>query len=184
MAATTGMRLGELLALRWSDIDMAKKTVRVVRSLSYRNPDGDGCRLKEEEPKTASSKRTIPLTEFMIAALSAHRKRQVETRLKMPSWRNAEIVFTNDEGGYAWPQTIRLQLADLLAEAELPAIRFHDLRYTAATMLNSLGVNIKVVAEWLGHSSVATTLQVYGHVSEGMRGEARDKLNELFQSSL
>ena len=182
LAITTGMRQGEMLALRWSDIDLAKKTVRVVRSLSYRDPDGDGFVFKETEPKTTSSKRTIPLPECVIAALKAHRIQQLETRLREPSWRNGDLIFTNDEGGYAWPVTIRDQLRKLLRSAELPAIRFHDLRHTTATTLLSLGVNPKVVQEWLGHSSISITLGTYGHITESMRGQARDRLNELFSA--
>ena len=183
LAITTGMRQGELLALKWSDIDWSLKTVHVVRSLSYRNPNGDGFQFREEEPKTASSRRTIPLPAIAFEALKEHRKQQLEARLSMPGWQHKELVFTNDEGGYAWPATIREQLRKLLIEAELPALRFHDLRHTAATNLLSMGVNPKVVQEWLGHSDIRITLGVYGHVTESMRGEAQEKLNELFQAS-
>jgi integrase len=183
VAIATGMRRGELLALRWSDIDFGKASVHVIRSLSYRNPDGTGYEHKEEEPKTASSKRTLPLPDFALEALQRHRVRQLEIRLSTPEWENKELVFTNSRGGYLWADTTREQLGKLLQEAGPPAIRFHDLRHSAATILLAMGINPKVVQERLGHSSVSITLGVYGHVTESMQHEATTKLNEQFRRS-
>ena len=143
LAIVTGMRQGELLALRWTDIDVTKATVRVIRSLSYRNPDGTGYEHKEEEPKTKSSKRTIPLPDFALEALQKHRVQQLEMRLKAPEWEDKGLVFPNDKGGYLWVDPLRRQLKKLLREAGLPAIRFHDLRHSAATILLAMGVNAK-----------------------------------------
>jgi integrase len=180
-AVITGMRLGELLALRWSDIDFAQATVHVTRSLSYRDPDGTGYTYEEEEPKTASSRRTIPLPDFLIELLAQHRIRQLERRLQAAEWEDKGLVFPNYKGGYLWADPMREQFGRLLQEAKLPPLRFHDLRHSAATILLALGVNPKVVAEWLGHGDVSTTLRVYGHVTESMRREATTKLDDQFK---
>jgi integrase len=183
LAIVTGMRQGELLALRWNDIDVPKATVRVIRSLSYRNPDGTGYEHKEEEPKTKSSKRTIPLPDFALEALQKHRVQQLEMRLKAPEWEDKGLVFPNDKGGYLWVDPLRKQLKKLLREAGLPAIRFHDLRHSAATILLAMGVNAKVIQERLGHSHISITLGVYGHVTESMQREAITKLDDQFKRS-
>ena len=184
LAIATGMRQGELLALRWTDIDFTKKTVHVTRSLSYHNPDGQGFKFREEEPKTASSRRTIPLPDFAIEALGRHRVRQLEQRLKAATWEDKGLIFTRKNGAYLWAWfMVNLELRKLLSAAGLPEIRFHDLRHTAATILLGLGVNPKVVQEWLGHSHISITLAIYAHVTEGMRQEATTKLNEQFRKT-
>ncbi len=181
VAIASGMRQGELLALRWSDIDFAKAKVHVARSLSYHNPDGTGHTYKEEEPKTRSSRRTIPLPDFAMEALQKHRIQQVEMRLKAAEWKDKGLVFPNSKGGYLWVRTLIIQFRKLLEKAGLPAIRFHDLRHSVATILLAMGVSPKVIQERLGHSNISITLGVYGHVTESMQQEATTKLNEQFK---
>jgi integrase len=183
LALATGMREGELLALRWSDIDFPNARVHICRSLSYRNPDGTGYKHKEEEPKTASSKRTIPLPDFAIEALQRHRVQQLETRLQTHDWQDKGLIFPNPSGGYLWVDPMRKQLKKLLQEAGLPSIRFHDLRHSAATILLAMGINPKVIQERLGHSHISITLGVYGHVTESMQREATSKLDDQFKRS-
>lgn len=180
-ALATGMRQGELLALRWADIDLERKTVHVVRSLSFHDPDGAGYEYTEVEPKTQSSRRTIPLTDFALASISEHRKRQLAMRLKCAEWQNKDLVFTNSTGGFVHISTLTRQLRRILASAGLPLLRFHDLRHTAATNLLSLGVSPRVVQEWLGHSDISITLGIYAHVTQGMKQQAMDLLNEQFR---
>lgn len=183
LALTTGMRQGELLALHWPDIDFAKGTVHVARSLAYhRNTQTPGKRhaYKEAEPKTASSRRTIPLPDIATRALQAHRLKQIEQRLHASTWQVQDLVFTNQFGGHLNQSIVRHQVKQLLHEAGLPALRFHDLRHSAATILISLGVNSKVVQERLGHSNISITLGVYGHVTESMQSEAIQKLDDVF----
>jgi integrase len=185
LALTTGMRQGELLALHWPDIDFTKGTVHVARSLAYHNsPQGTRHQYKETEPKTANSRRTIPLPGVAIRALQAHRLRQVEERLRAPAWKYQDLIFTNQYGEYINQSTLRRQVTKLLHETELPALRFHDLRHSAATILLSMGVNSKVVQERLGHSSISITLGVYGHVTESMQRDAMQKLDDAFARPL
>lgn len=181
LALSSGMRQGELLALHWSDIDFEKGTVHVARSLACRNPDGTGYEYKEKEPKTPSSRRTIPIPDFAMDALQRHRVRQLEQRLAASQWEEHGLVFPNGHGKYLSVKTMSFQFKKLLEKAGLPSIRFHDLRHSAATILLAMGVNPKVVQERLGHSNISITLGVYGHVSEGMQQEATNKLNEQFK---
>lgn len=181
LALTTGMRQGELLALHWSDIDFARGTVHVARSLAYHHsPQGTRHQYQEAEPKTANSRRTIPLPDVALRALQAHRLKQVEERLHAPTWKIHNLVFTNQYGGYLNQSILRHEVKQLLHEAELPALRFHDLRHSAATILISMGVNSRVVQERLGHSTISITLRVYGHVTESMQRDAMQKLDEAF----
>ena len=96
-------------------------------------------------------------------------------------WEDKGLVFPNTTGGYLWVDPLRRQLRKLLSEAELPALRFHDLRHSAATILLAMGVNAKVIQERLGHSSISITLGVYGHVTESMQREAISKLDDQFK---
>ena len=181
LALTTGMRQGELLALHWQDIDFARETLHVARSLAYHHsPQGTRHQYREAEPKTATSRRTIPLPDVALRALQVHRLRQAEERLRATAWKDQDLVFTNQYGGYINQSILRKEVKKLLHEAGLPPLRFHDLRHSAATILISLGVNSKVVQERLGHSNISITLGVYGHVTESMQRDAMQKLDDAF----
>jgi integrase len=181
VALTTGMRQGELLALHWSDIDFARGTVHVARSLAYHHSsEGTRHQYREAEPKTASSRRTIPLPDVALRALQAHRLKQIEERLRARAWKVDDLVFTNQYGGYLNQSSLRREAKQLLQEAGLPTLRFHDLRHSAATILISMGVNSRVVQERLGHSTISITLGVYAHVTESMQRDAMQKLDDAF----
>lgn len=155
--------------------------MHVARSLAYHHsPQGTQHQYREAEPKTASSRRTIPLPDVALRALQAHRLRQKEERLRAPTWKNPDLIFTNQYGGHLNQSILRHEFKQLLHEAELPALRFHDLRHSAATILISMGVNSKVVQERLGHSTISITLGVYGHVTESMQRDAMQKLDDAF----
>ena len=139
LALATGPREGELLALRWSDVDLDRGVVRIRRTL-LRTPDG----LTFAEPKTATSRRAIPVGATTVAALRAHRQRQGTGRL-------SDLVFSNTFGGpINAGEMLRASFYPLLRRAGLSRIRFHDLRHTAATLMLSRGVHPKIVAERLG----------------------------------
>jgi len=176
LALSTGMRRGELLALRWRDIDFQHKSLYVQRSVN-RLPGG----YRVTEPKTASGKRKITLPQFVIEALQQHRIRQLEAKLKAgPAWEEHDLVFCNMKGRFLNTQSLFVLFSSLLKKAGLPHMRFHDLRHSAATILLAMGVPIKVVQELLGHRDIGTTLNVYGHVLASMQQEAMDKLDDLF----
>jgi integrase len=170
LALTTGMREGELLGLRWRDLDLDGGALEVRGSLQ-RVPSG----FVLAEPKTARSRRRVGLTPTAVAALRRHRARQSEERLRLGAgWKNdLDLVFT-DESGKPVDATkfLRNSFIPLLERAGLPAMRFHDLRHTAATLLLGRGVHPKIVSEMLGHAQIGITLDLYSHVTPTMQREA------------
>jgi integrase len=177
LALTTGMRRGELLALRWQDIDFQDKSLRIRHTVDRITGHG----YVENEPKTPTSRRKIVLPNFVIDVLKQHRAYQLEARLKAGvAWQDKDLVFCNTHGGYLSPDYLLEVFQKLLEDAGLPYIRFHDLRHSAATILLSMGVHPKVVQELLGHSKVGITLDIYSHVLPSMQRIAMDGMDELF----
>lgn len=178
LALTTGMRQGELLALRWRDVDLHECALHVQATLRYENAD----RYYLDPPKTPKSRRHISLSAPAVDALRQHRARQIAERLAVgPAWRDEDLVFTTLIGGALCGRVVTLgELPRLLAQAGLPRIRFHDLRHTAATLLLRAGVHPKVVSELLGHATIAMTLDRYSHVAPDMQQAAVDAMDRLF----
>ncbi len=171
LAVTTSMRRGELLALRWREVDLTSQMATVqVRATLQKTTDG----FVYAEPKSARSRRKIALTTAAADALRAHRVRQREERLRVgPEWQDNDLVFCTHQGRPLLASNLlNRNFWPLLAKAGLPRIRFHDLRHTAATLLLLQGVHPKVVSEMLGHSSVSLTLDVYSHVLPDMQRDA------------
>ena len=181
LAVTTGMREGELLGLRWRDVDLDRARLSVTATL-----ESAGTNPVLAEPKTAKSRRQIMLTESAVVALRRHRQAQIAEHLTAgPKWGGHDLVFTDGEGQALRRQTVlQFRLRPLLREAGLPPIRFHDLRHTAATLLLSRGVHPKIASEMLGHASVAITLDRYSHVSETMQTEAVKAMTDLLATAL
>lgn len=173
VAALTGMRLGELLGLRWRDVDMDARTLHVRMVLGR---DGELA-----EPKTRSGRRQIELPELAVTALRTQRTQQAAERLRIgPAWpADSDLVFTSTVGtpldGINTLRTFRR----FLKRAQLPAIRLHDLRHLQASLLLAAGVHPKVVAERLGHSRVNVTLNTYSHLLPTLQREAADVLDTL-----
>jgi integrase len=167
LAVTTGMRRGELLGLKWSDIDLENARVSIQRTLTRTD---NGKRVALGEPKTKKSRRTIRLTEAAVEALRGHLQRQLrEIEVLGDRYADEGLVFTTEAGTLINPSNLRQRsLAPLLKKAGLPHIRFHDLRHTCATLLLSKGVHPKFVQELLGHATIAITLDTYSHVMPGM----------------
>jgi integrase len=178
LAVTTGMREGELLALKWQDINFEARSLHIRHSMGYIPGQG----YLEFEPKTSKGRRKIVLPPFVCEALKQHRARQLEARLKAGTrWQDQDLVFCNIYGGFLDPAHLRQRFDKLLKDAGLPDVRFHDLRHSAATILLSMGVHAKVVQEILGHSQISMTMDTYSHVLPSMQQEAMDKLDDLFQ---
>ncbi|HEX9037463.1 MAG TPA: tyrosine-type recombinase/integrase, partial [Ktedonobacterales bacterium] len=181
VALTTGMRLGELLALRWQDVDLQQGRLQ-VRVTLQRAPKGFAL----YHPKTQRSRRNVALTQLAIDALREYRKRQDEQRALLgAAWRDLDLVFSNLEGGEMVKSNLLFSsFKPLLKRAGLPNIRFHDLRHTAATLMLWQGIHPKVVSEMLGHASVAITLDLYSHVLPNMQREAVERMNTLLSDPL
>jgi integrase len=171
LALTTGMRRGELLGLKWADINFEDKMLSVRRTL------GRGVKgaLVEGSPKTQSGQRRIALSPTLLALLQLHRERQDAYRASIEeAWVTNDYVFTNDIGGPLHPNSLARWFAIAMKRAGVPRIRFHDTRHTCATVLLTKGVHPKVVQELLGHSSIDMTLNRYSHVSRDMQQSAAD----------
>jgi integrase len=161
-ALGTGCRQGELLALRWEDVDLEAGALRVRHTLA--RVDG---KLTLLEPKTDRSRRTVMLPEVVVAALSAHRTRQKMERLVAGSrWVDSGHVFTTTIGTPLEAAVVTRAFQRALARAGLPRSRFHDLRHAAATFALAQGFTLEDVKNLLGHSSIVLTSNTYGHVLE------------------
>jgi integrase len=170
----TGLRRGEALALHWSDVDLDKQVLRVRWTLS-RTSTG----LELGEPKTAKSRRIVPLPRSATLSLERHRERQKEDRLAAgESWLEQDLVFTTEIGTPLEPRNVLRRFETLVREAGLRRVSLNTLRHTAASLLLAAGTHTKVVQEHLGHSSYAITADIYSHVTPAQQREAADRLGE------
>jgi integrase len=174
-AIATGMRRGEILALRWSDLDAEFTTAHVRRTL-----ETAGGRLVFEEPKTRRSRRAVSLPAFLLPYLQRQRDAQGARRERCASWVDLDLVMDRGDGSPLNPDTLSSGWYRFLKRSGLPHIRFHDLRHAHATLMLLQGVHPKVVSERLGHASVGLTLDTYSHVLPAMQTEAVRAFDELF----
>jgi len=185
LALATGMRRGELLGLKWQDIDFEKSILQIRRIMS-RVPTKLKSEAKkgqvEAATKAKKSRRSIIIVPLAFEALQQHQERQREARKKAGDrWIDRDLVFCTSIGTPLNPdRDVRLPFKRLLSEAKLPDIRFHDLRHSAATLLLGMGIHPKIVQEILGHSSIAVTMNVYSHVLPTMQQDAMGMLGNAF----
>jgi integrase len=172
LAIHTGLRRGELLGLKWSDIDLGAGSLSVQRSL-----DTTGA---FNPPKRRSSRRTVRITGQAIEALKGHRARQNEERLKVGSlWEDMDLVFPNRAGGPMNADNLYHRgFKPLLAKAGLSGFTFHSLRHTCATLLLSKNIHPRIAQEMLGHATISQTMDTYSHVMPGMGDAAATALEE------
>ena len=175
LAITTGLRRGELLGLRWEDADLERGTLRVGRALVRERGSH-----KLGETKTRRGRRQVGLTPRTVQALKAHRKRQLEEKIKLAGlYEDRGLVFTTRTGAPVKPENlIKRDFKPLLKRAGLPEIRFHDLRHTCATLLLGRGVHPKLVQELLGHATIAMTLDTYSHYLPSMGDQASGAMGD------
>jgi integrase len=175
LAATTGLRRGELLGLRWRDADLDAGRLAVIQTLVGNR--------QLSRPKTERSRRSVALDPATVAALREHRKRQFEERLAWgPAYENEhELVFCRENGSPIWPRTFSRAFERHARGAGLPMIRLHDLRHSHATLALQAGVHPKVVSERLGHSGVGITLDTYSHAIPAMQEDAAAKVAALLE---
>lgn len=179
LALSTGMRLGELLALQWSGVNFKQGLVSITKTLQRRPTRHGG--LTPKKAKTVSSRRTIPITPEAVVALKQHKSRQAQERLKAgPIWVDNDAVFCTQAGGYLRDSHMREDaFLPLLKNAGLPHMRIHDLRHTAATLLLEAGVSPLAVSKMLGHATVAMTMDLYGHVTASMEDAITKSMSRI-----
>jgi integrase len=177
-----GLRAGEALGLRWDDVDLDAGTIAVRRTLQ--RIDGEWC---FQEPKTKRSRRAIPIPACAMQALREHCVRQTEERLKIGvAWQGeawGALVFTNEKGGPLHISTAHHHFQELLVQAGLPRMRLHDLRHGAASLMAALGVPPRVAMEFLGHSQITITMDVYTHITSEHQREAARLLDDILWDS-
>ncbi len=172
LLATTGMRRGECLGLRWSDLDLAAGRASIVQTVIAVNHE-----VRIGSPKTARSRRTVSLDPGTVAVLREHRKTQLEERLIMGGgFTDHGLVFCRPDGGPLHPERFSRTFEIEAGRAGLPRIRLHDLRHTWATLALAAGEHPKVVQERLGHANVSITLDIYSHVTEGLHSDAASRV--------
>lgn len=176
VAANTGLRRGEVLGLRWRDVDLDAARLAISNTVVTVN-----YAVQFSTPKTARGRRSVALDPMTVAALRAHRIRQANERQQLGLFLPGaeDLLFSAVEGGPLHPAALSHQFARLAKRAGLPAIRFHDLRHTHATLALQAGIPAKVVSDRLGHSSVSITLDVYSHVIPGLQEDAAAKVAAL-----
>ena len=175
VAMSLGLRQGEALGLKWDAVDLDAGMIEVRVALQRVDKAW-----KLVEPKSTRSRRKIALPDVAITALRAHRVRQLEERLAAgPDWQDEGFVFSTRTGTPIEPSNLTRTFKALLAVADLPEIRFHDLRHTAATFLLAQGVDVRTIMETLGHSQISLTLNTYSHVLPELQQDAARRMNEL-----
>ncbi len=165
LAVHTGMREGELLGLKWEDVDLERGVLRLRHGLVR-----EGGKTTLGDFKTPKSRRSVRLTRAAAEALRSHLERQLEEMERMDSiYQPGGLVFATEIGTLINPSNVRNRsFKPLLKRAGLPNICFHDLRHTCATLLLSQGTHPKLVQELLGHTTIAMTLDTYSHFLPSM----------------
>ena len=178
-AAVIGLRKGELLGLRWQDIDLDAGTLTV--KMQAQRITGEKVLVP---PKTDKSRRSIDLPAFVVAALRRHRTRQLEERLPAGSrWHEQGLVFPSTIGTIADSANVTHAFHSALERAELPRQRFHDLRHLAASLMLAQDVNPKVMQEILGHSQLSMTMDLYSHLMPAAKKDVAARMDILLAGS-
>jgi len=176
LAITTGMRQGELLGLKWTDLQWHSGTLHVQRQVQ----DIRGQGRFFQEPKTKAGRRTIKLGETTLQVLRIHHERQqLQKAAAGNKWQENDLIFPSKVGSPMDPSNLRLDFTNVLQRAGLYKIRFHDLRHTAASLMLNHGIPVIVVSGMLGHSKPSITLDIYGHLHNAMQDEAAKLMDDL-----
>jgi integrase len=174
-----GLRRGEIVALRWRNVDFETGTIAVVESAEQ---TAAGIRYKQPKSRRC---RSVALSTFVVDALRVHRTKQAEELLRLGVKQNdATFVYTREDGEPLQPRTLTHSWQALIAKTDMPRVRFHDLRHAHATHLLSSGVHPKVASERLGHSKVGITLDLYSHVLPGMQEDAAARVDDALRAAL
>lgn len=175
IAAFTGLRRGEVLGLKWSDLDWDNQTLQVVRTLQ-KSKDG----FRWGEPKSQKSRRTIAVSEWLISVLREHRRAQNERRLGLGAdYQDQDLICAREYGDPWEPSRFSTLFHDLVSGLDLPEITFHGLRHGHLTHLLKAGLPANVVSARAGHSTISITVDLYGHILEGQDRAAANAFEEV-----
>ncbi|HDR7790940.1 site-specific integrase [Bacillus mobilis] len=181
MLAYTGLRIGEMIALKWSDIDFDEHTLRVIKT--YYNPTNNKLKYTLLTPKTEGSIRTITIDPLLVNMLKQH-KQQQETIItdNKPFYKDNDFIFSTNEG---YPKTIKhlsIRMQRLLKKTSIQKqITPHSFRHTHTSLLIEANVHIKEIQERLGHSDINTTMDIYAHMTKNIKKEASNKFSNLMK---
>lgn len=176
----TGMRRGELLGLKWSDIDFNNKCLRINRALAKTNT----CGAQFSDTKTQRSRRMIPLESEAIQILKRYKQRQTGEKGDLgEAYQDQDMVFCRGDGVPMHPDVFTHRFIKLTKKAGMIGFRVHDLRHTFATIALGDGIHPKIVQEILGHSNINTTLDIYSHVLPGLKEQAMDRMGSILNSN-
>lgn len=181
LAVMCGLRRGEILALRWRNIELGedRRQISIVQSAEQTK---DGVRYKE--PKSGKA-RTVAISSTVLAELKAHKARQAEEQLRLGLRPDADsFVVAQVDGSPLQPRSLTHEWVRLITKTTLPRIRFHDLRHTHASQMLSAGVHPKVASERLGHSTIGITLDLYSHVMPGMQADAAEQVDAAIRGAV
>ncbi|WP_231701915.1 site-specific integrase [Crassaminicella thermophila] len=180
--AYTGMRIGELCALKWKDIDFKDKEIKIYKT--YYNPTNNTIKYTLLPPKTRTAKRNVSIDDTLIKELKKHKTRQ--NKLKLTSWHDEDFVFTkiiNYPGYPETPKQIELKMAQILKKSNIATLLTpHGLRHTHASLLAQAGVRLQEIMDRLGHQDDNITRNIYLHVTKDMKKEALQKFSKLMQN--
>lgn len=173
VAIATGMRQGELLALRWSDLDLDAGMLAVRHTLRRKTHE-------LAEPKTPSARRVLRLATIATNTLREHRRRQLEERLAAGRhWQDHDLVFATGAGTPLDSRNVTRALQDALARSGYPRQRFHDLRHAYATLMIESGEELTIVSKSLGHADLSTTANVYAHLTPAMQSRSAARMDAI-----
>ncbi len=185
----TGLRMGEVIALTWEDIDFNKLMISINKAITiYKNRDdlGDKNYLKAiKDPKTKHSKRSVPITKELAVLLKKHKNKMNEENLALGrSSKEFNIVFQTKNGTHHNQSNVTRTWNRILERADVEHVGFHGIRHSYTTRLMELNLNPKIVQEFLGHSTLSTTLNIYSHLTKDMIDSSRDTIADVFKMGI
>ena len=180
VALYTGLRQSEVLALKWTEVDLDRSTLNVVAGLHRLTGQG----LVLLPTKTARSRRQLAVTEEVVDLLHQIRGQQLVRRMALGgAWHDGGFVFTKDDGSPLDPEKVTKEFAKTAKVAGFSGLRLHDLRHSHASLMLKAGASPKAMSERLGHASISITMDVYAHLLPGMQEEAAQKFSKLLADS-